>query len=161
MAGGVRPTPQEYVNAAMLCRMTGFSAQYLSVLQTQRIIKRSPNGKYTHPETICAIVMDLRARAKKGSAGARNKLAQLKAAELLQRIEIRAGALVPMEDAEEMVEKWAGAIRSELGSVPARVTRDLTMRRTIEHEINEALTRVTEIAAPPEREKLGSDSQED
>jgi hypothetical protein len=141
--------------------MTGFSAQYLSVLQTHSIIKKSPNGKYTHPETICAIVMDLRARAKKGSAGARNKLAQLKAAELQQRIEIRAGALVPLEDAEEMVEKWAGAIRSELGGVPARVTRDITLRRTIEREINAALTRVTEIVAPPESEEPGSTSQED
>jgi hypothetical protein len=53
-------------------------------------------------------------------------------------------------DAEEMVEKWAGALRSELSGVPARVTRDVTMRRTIEREINDALTLVTEIAAQPE-----------
>ena len=139
--------------------MTGFSAQYLSVLQTQRIIKKSPKGDWPHPETICAIVMDLRARAKKGSAGARNKVARLKAAELQQRIDIRAGALVPIEDAEEMVEKWAGAIRSELGGVPARVTRDVTLRRTIEREINGALTRVMEIVAPPEDEQLGSEDE--
>src|SRR5215468_6295039 len=141
---------QTSVRTSELCRMTGFSAQYLSVLQTQNIIKKSPKGDWPHPETICAIVMDLRARAKKGSAGARNKVAELKAAELQQRIDIRAGVLVPMQGAVEMVEKWAGAIRSELGGVPARVTRDLTMRGTIEREINDALTRVTEIVPQPE-----------
>ena len=41
----------------------------------------------------------------------------------------------------------------------ARVTRHVTLRRTIEREINEALTRVTEIVAPPEDEQLGSEDE--
>ena len=45
-----------------------------------------------------------------------------------------------------MIDEICGAFRTELSGLPARVTRDVTLRRTIEREINGMLGRIADIA---------------
>lgn len=48
---------------------------------------------------------------------------------------------------DTFVDELCGVFRTELSGLPARITRDLPMRRTIEREINGVLTRIADIAA--------------
>jgi hypothetical protein len=58
-----------------------------------------------------------------------------------------------MEAAETCVARWAGSVRAELGGVAARCTRDVPLRRKIENEINEALSRVCDTNLEAEAEE--------
>ncbi|WP_346893786.1 hypothetical protein [uncultured Roseibium sp.] len=50
--------------------------------------------------------------------------------------------LVPVEDATAAGDAICAAVRSEMAGLPARVTRDIPLRRVIEAEINASLHRI-------------------
>jgi hypothetical protein len=54
--------------------------------------------------------------------------------------------LVPLDIYEEMIDGLAGVVRSEFAGLAAASTRDLTMRRIIEREVNARLRRISEYA---------------
>jgi hypothetical protein len=56
----------------------------------------------------------------------------------------RARDLIRYNEAETALDTVVGMVRTEMGGVAARVTRDLVMRRAIEKAINEGLTRVVD-----------------
>ena len=89
----------------------------------------------------------LRERARVNTGTANNRLREARAIEIELRTAERLGKLCPIEDFAAFIDLVCGAFRSELGSLPARVTRDLPMRRIIEREINGVLTRVADICA--------------
>jgi hypothetical protein len=45
-----------------------------------------------------------------------------------------------------MIDELCGVFRTELSSLPARLTRDVTLRRTIEKEITGILHRIAGVA---------------
>jgi phage terminase Nu1 subunit (DNA packaging protein) len=69
---------------------------------------------------------------------------RLRAREVELRIAELEGRLIEITDMEEVIEDFAGMIRSELASLPARLTRDLVLRRTIEQVIDEILGRIAD-----------------
>jgi phage terminase Nu1 subunit (DNA packaging protein) len=89
----------------------------------------------------------LRERARLNSGTANNRLREARAVEIELRTAERLRKLCPIEDFAAFIDLICGAFRSELGSLPARVTRDLPMRRIIEREVNGVLTRVADICA--------------
>lgn len=52
--------------------------------------------------------------------------------------------LIPLEDAQLALDLVVGKVVEELASVPARITRDIPMRRKIEAELNQARMRMAE-----------------
>lgn len=89
----------------------------------------------------------LRERVRVNTGTANNRLREARAVEIELRTAERLRKLCPIEDFATFIDLICGAFRSELGSLPARVTRDLPMRRVIEREINGVLTRVADICA--------------
>jgi hypothetical protein len=67
----------------------------------------------------------------------------------------REGRLIDLEEVLAVIEEIIGMLRSQLSGLPARVTRDLQFRRTIETAVNDILDSIADLAA--ERAKaLGS-----
>jgi phage terminase Nu1 subunit (DNA packaging protein) len=130
------------IATAELVRITGFSRPYLVELENRGIIKKEKRGHWAYPETVTAIILNLRESNKRREGSPVSQLAAMRAAEIRQRMDIRSGALITMEAATTLVARWAGSVRAELGGVAVRCTRDLPLRRKIENEINEALSRV-------------------
>jgi hypothetical protein len=54
--------------------------------------------------------------------------------------------LVAIEEFDAMIDELCGVFRTELSSLPARLTRDVTLRRTMEREANGMLNRIADIA---------------
>jgi hypothetical protein len=77
-------------------------------------------------------------------SAAENRVRDAKAREIEMRIAERERDLIRYEEAETALEAVVGMVRTEMGGVAARVTRDLPMRRAIEKAINEGLTRIVD-----------------
>ncbi|UXT80052.1 hypothetical protein [Agrobacterium tumefaciens] len=46
--------------------------------------------------------------------------------------------LIPLDDALAIMDEYTAVVREAMDSIPARVTRDIGMRRVIEAEVNAA-----------------------
>jgi phage terminase Nu1 subunit (DNA packaging protein) len=58
----------------------------------------------------------------------------------------REGRLIELDDVIEMIDTLIGLLRSSLSGLPARSTRDLQLRRTIETAINDILATIADTA---------------
>lgn len=88
---------------------------------------------------------DVEKRATKTAAATR--ISDARAREIELRTAIREGHLIDLDEAIEAVEELMGLLRSELSGLPARCTRDLQVRRTIETARNDILERIADLAA--------------
>jgi hypothetical protein len=59
----------------------------------------------------------------------------------------REGRLIELEEAIATVEAIMGMLRLQLSGLPARATRDLQLRRTLETTVNDILTHIADLAA--------------
>ncbi|WP_245471133.1 hypothetical protein [Bradyrhizobium genosp. SA-3] len=84
-------------------------------------------------------------RAQKSAADSRVRDARAREIEL--RNAVREGRLIEIDEAMAIVEEMIGLFRAETAGLPARVTRDLQFRKTIETAVNDILERVADIAA--------------
>jgi len=64
------------------------------------------------------------------------------------RIAERQRDLIPQEDARAVIGEMAALVKAEFVGLPARVTRDLDLRRTLEQEVDASFAR---LAASAER----------
>jgi hypothetical protein len=104
-------------------------------------------GRYNWREAVSGFVRYMRdedRRSSKSASQMRVKDAQARDIEV--RTQQRLGRLIPLEVYEEMIDNVAGMVRSEFAGLAAASTRDLTMRRIIEREVNARLRRIAEAA---------------
>ena len=67
----------------------------------------------------------------------------------------REGKLIELEDAIETIAEVVGMLRLQFSGLPARVTRDLILRRTIETAVNDILDHIADLAEQ-EAQALGA-----
>jgi hypothetical protein len=85
----------------------------------------------------------LRADERRSSKSAGEfRLRDAKAKVVEMQLAERAHELIAYDEAETALETVVGLVRTEMGGVAARVTRDLGLRRSIEKAINDGLARV-------------------
>ncbi len=126
------------------CRYLKLSRQRLAQLVADGVIRREAPNKYRLIEVVHGyldFMRDERSRANKSAADSRVRDAR--AQEIALRIGEKLGHLVAVEEFDEFVDAIAGIILSELGSLPARFTRDLGERRRLEAECNGILERLS------------------
>jgi uncharacterized coiled-coil protein SlyX len=87
---------------------------------------------------------DAERRATKGAAATR--VSDARAREIELRNAQREGRLIELDEAIAAVEALTGMMRAQLSGLPARCTRDLQLRRTIETAINDILDRLADLA---------------
>ncbi|XIA64773.1 hypothetical protein ACFIOY_39365 [Bradyrhizobium sp. TZ2] len=87
---------------------------------------------------------DSERRATKSAAA--NRVSDARAREVELRIAERERRLVELSEMIALADKLVGMFRAEMSGLPARVTRDLQIRRTIETAINDILDRIADAA---------------
>jgi hypothetical protein len=141
---------QYEVETNMLAECWGVSAARVKQLSQDgwyKVLINRGRGKYNLIEACSGFVKYLRdedRRSTRSAADARIKDA--KAQDIETRTKQRLGRLIPLEVYEEMIDNMAGVVRSEFAGLAAASTRDLTMRRIIEREVNARLRRIAEHA---------------
>jgi hypothetical protein len=133
----------------MLASIFGMSAARISQLCSAGWFKSLPTGrgKYNLIDACSGFVKFLRdedRRSTRSAADARIKDA--KAQDIETRTKQRLGKLISLEVYEEMIDNISGVVRSEFAGLAAASTRDLTIRRIIEREVNARLKRIAEYA---------------
>lgn len=133
------------VTPTELARHLGFAPQQVTKLVNDGVISRMSNGRFDQDASRLAYIKWLRDPARrqvKSEAAARLQAA--KATEVELRNLERAGQLGRLEDMTAAFDSLVANLRAALDGLPARVTRDLELRRKIEDEIRAALTAASE-----------------
>ncbi|ACL57434.1 hypothetical protein [Methylobacterium nodulans] len=138
------------VGLTTLCLWADCSDETILKLARASVIKRYGKGRYRLREALVArlrYLQDEQRRATK-SAG-ESRLKDKRAEEIDMRLEERSGALINEARAEALaiVDEFAGPLRADLMSIPARVTKDLALRRQIETHIDDAFGAAAKRAA--------------
>jgi phage terminase Nu1 subunit (DNA packaging protein) len=119
--------------------------QYIVNLNRDGWVHRTASGKYRLVEVVQGFLNAKAAAAKRNTRSAsEDRIRDARATEIELRNAIRARELVETSAATTLVHSMCGAVRTEFGSLPARVTRDLKLPRQIEKEVNEALNRIAD-----------------
>ncbi|MGF3022651.1 hypothetical protein ACQVP2_07465 [Methylobacterium aquaticum] len=138
------------VGLTTLCLWADVSDETILKLVKAGTIKRYGRGRYRLRESLVARLRHLQDEQRQASKSAgESRLKDKRAEEIDMRLEERSGALVAEARAEALaiVDEFAGPLRSDLMSIPARVTKDLALRRQIESEIDVAFGAAAKRAA--------------
>ncbi len=128
---------KETVTTQALLSLLEFSAPYLTRLERMGVVARADRNSWDLADTIRRIIRYLREDNRRGRrAEAATELARLKARALELRLARENHELIPLAESMATVDSIVGGLVSALSAVPARRTRDLALRRTIEAEIN-------------------------
>ncbi len=128
-------------------------ASRLLMIGTERIRQLSKMGyipipKRGHTTIVGAVqgyIRFLKEDARKDTrTQADSRVRDARAKEIELRNAVRLRELIPVEDAQAALDLVVGRVREEISGLPARVTRDLVLRRKIEAEVNEAQGRIAE-----------------
>jgi hypothetical protein len=146
-AKSARDTAQ-LTDSATLARCWGLAVSRISQFVAEGWLKATGRkGQYNWFEANQSYVRWLRDQDRKTSKSASDsRMRDAKAHEIEVRTRQRLSRLVPLEIYEEMIDSFAGVVRSEFAGLPAAATRDLTLRRIIEREVNARLRRIAEHA---------------
>jgi hypothetical protein len=117
----------------------------LRALEIDGWIKRIGPNQWPLVATMQGYLGFLRADGRRTSkSAAESRVRDARAREIEIRIAERMRRLIQIDDALETVDAVCGAVRTELAGLPARITRDLSLRNKIEQEANESLSRIAD-----------------
>jgi hypothetical protein len=124
------------VSAQAMALHLGMARPSLDVLVADRIISKLPNGRYDLDKVRVAYITHLRrARRTSPATTSQAEFQAAKARDLQIKNAIREGTLMETEDALAIVDELVGMMVMSLAAMPARITRDMGVRREIEAEI--------------------------
>jgi hypothetical protein len=130
-----------------LAACLGITAARVGQLVKAGWFKQVAHNKYDWIEACSGYIKFLRDENRKTSRTASDsRIRDAKARDIEVRTQQRLSQLVPLDVYDEMIDSFAGVVRSEFAGLAATATRDLTMRRIIEREVNARLRRIAEYA---------------
>lgn len=135
------------MTATAMAGLLGIDRALVGRMAQEGILPRGADGRFEPLATMSAYIKHLRARAKERSQSAAHSILQeARAEEIKLRTAERLNQLLPVEVVEGFVDFWLGPIKSELAGIPARVTRDVALRKMIERELDSMLHRLADRA---------------
>lgn len=131
--------------AAAMANMLGLTPRRLQQLVGDGHVPASDRGQYAVTVTAQAYFRFLQGDARRTTRSAANsRVSDLRAEEIEARNDRRAAAMLKeaRQEALDMVDLFGGALKADIYGIPARVTKDLQLRRRIEAEIDGAFAAV-------------------
>lgn len=126
-------------------RLAKCTPRWINKLVQDGYIPKPARGRYTVLGVVHGRIDSLQDEQRRASkSAADSRVRDARAAEIEQRVAERSGRLIDYDDAIGSFDEALGIIRAELSGLPARVTRDLSLRRKFETEIDEILTRAAD-----------------
>jgi hypothetical protein len=143
------------ISAAVAAKLIGVTPQWLTTLERGGYITKVSRGQYNLVNVVQGYIKYLKDedRSSKKTAGD-TRLKDMRAAEVEQRMMERQNTLkiAALEAAMAIFDEAAGGLKADLLSIPARVTKDIPLRRRIEAEINDALSAASKRATATAKE---------
>jgi hypothetical protein len=132
----------------MAGRLLMVSGERVRQLAKEGWIRKASPGKYNLVEVVQGYIRfrnDADRRSTKTASDSRLRDARTREVEL--KTAQREGRLIELDDHLEAVDEIVGIMLTGLSGLPARVTRDLQVRRDIERAINETRQQIADAAA--------------
>lgn len=142
MPTGIKLGPGE-IDAPSAARLLTITDTRLRQLVKDGWIKSTgKRGVYNTVECVQGYINFLRDEQRRAARSkADSRVRDARAAEIEIRTAERVRNLIPRDEAEGAIDFIFGQFKAELIGLPARVTRDIALRRLIENEIDDALER--------------------
>lgn len=138
----------DMVSAAQAAKMIMVTPQWLRQLAAQGYIPVAEKGQYPLAAVIQGYVKFLKDDERRSSKSATaSRMQDAKTAEIEMRLAEKRRELISVEDAQAAVDIIVGKVRAEFSGLPARATRDMSLRRVLEAETNASLNRVADAVA--------------
>ena len=135
------------IDTQTLASCWGITPARIGQLANMGWFKQLAKGKYNWIEACGGYIRFLRDEDRRSTKSAsETRIKDAKAQDIEVRTAQRLSRLIPIEVYEEMIDNVAGVVRSEFAGLAAACTRDLTLRRIIEREVNARLRRIAEHA---------------
>jgi hypothetical protein len=129
------------VNVQQACALLKKSERWVQMRAKEGYIK-NVKGKYELISLFGVIDYYEMLLAKASKSAAASRVTDARTREIELRIDERQRLLIPVEDARGVVAEHAAIARAEMLSLPAKITREMGLRRKIEHEVNQSLSRM-------------------
>lgn len=139
------PDPAGVVSFETAGRFLELGPDRIKKLVQSGHIERYAPGKVTLASAVRGYVKFLKeaiARATKTSADQRVRDAR--ATQIEQQVRKDNRDLIPREDSDAAMDVLTGVIRDEFRGLPARTTRDMTLRRQLEAQVDGSFTRIAQ-----------------
>ena len=142
--------PSGLIPIGQAARLLMISDERIRQLQKQGYIPRAlKRGVVPLVGAVQGYLRYLREDERQSSkSAAANRVTDARTREIELRIAERQRDLIPQDDARAVIGEMAAMVKAEFVGLPARVTRDLDLRRTLEQEVDASFAR---LAASAER----------
>ena len=138
-----RRVADDIVTANGLATHLGMSRQNVARLTAESVIEQRSDGAYNLTASRLKYIKHLRMpRSSRSEADAQH--IKIKTEMLQLRMMERQRKLVLREDANELLDTLAGIVLTHLSGLPARCSRDMTVRREIERMVFEVRTEMAQ-----------------
>ena len=124
-------------------RLIGVSGRRVTQMSDEGKIPKPINGKYDGPAVIRALLSAAKVKRPETAAEkaiARSRAAQAEAQEIRNARDRK--ELVAVDEVVNIFDTLVAAVRDEVNALPARVTRDMELRRKLEADVDGVLSRI-------------------
>lgn len=133
------------IAAGDAARLLMISLERLRQIAKMGYFPRAQNGRYHLVAVVQGYIKFLKDDERRSSKSATaSRMQDAKAAEIEIRIAEKRRELIPIEDHRAAMDIIVGKVREEFSGLPARATRDLSMRRKLEDDVNASFNRVAD-----------------
>lgn len=131
--------PGDEISFEQASKLLGITRRRVSQLVEEGFIPKVSRGTTTLSGAAQGYVRYWQEKASSETkTSAESRVRDARASEIEMRNEERMRKLIPLDDALAIMDEYTAVVREAMDSIPARVTRDIGMRRVIEAEVNAA-----------------------
>jgi phage terminase Nu1 subunit (DNA packaging protein) len=139
------PAGDRFITVTEFAAFADYTPTYIRQLQREGSLPKGGRGMIPFIAGVRALIRFLRDSERRSSkSAADSRVRDARAREIEMRNLENEKRLVEIEDVNGLVDEMVGTFRSELAGLAARVTRDLTFRRTIDQVLNDILHRLAD-----------------
>ena len=133
--------PANTIDLETAARLAMCTPRWIQELVKQGFIPKAERGRYTVLGVVHGRIKSLQDDQNRSSKSASaSRVQDARAEEIKLRLDEKRGTLLQAGQAEaiNVIDEFAGGLKSDLLAIPARVTADLALRRRIEDGIDHA-----------------------
>jgi hypothetical protein len=133
------PEPAGIITLDQAGKLLEIGPERIKVLMRQGFIPREKPGRVSLVGAVRGYIRSVKESASKQTkSAADSRVRDARAQEIEMRNDERMRKLIPIEDATAVLDHLCGVVNEQLNSLPARITRDIPLRREIEAKVNGA-----------------------
>ncbi len=134
----------DLITLEVAARLLMVSPERVRQLIKMGYVSRPRPGRTTIVSAVQGYIRFLKDEDRKTTkTAADTRVRDARAAEIELRVAIQKRQMIPVDDATTALDILVGKVREEITGLPARVTRDIKLRRQIEAEVNGSQVRLS------------------